>query len=83
MTKNNCIQEKINRLNELAAISRQRYLENGGNPQLSVGTLNNNDCLNEWEKEELRNLFKQVVTDENIANYQKINVSWQGKFAAK
>lgn len=71
MTITNNTKEKIKRLNELAKISRQRYLENGGNPHFSVGSLNNNDCLNEAEKEEFANLFKQIVTTENIANYRK------------
>lgn len=69
MTTINSVQQKINRLNELAKIARKRYLDCGGSPHLSVGTLNNNDSLTNEEKQELRNLLNQVVTKENILKY--------------
>jgi hypothetical protein len=70
MTITNQVQ-KINRLNELAQIARKRYLEQGGNPHLSVGSLNNNDCLTDEEKQELRLLLNQVITEEKLTKYQE------------
>ncbi|MGK7874194.1 MAG: hypothetical protein AB4426_13040 [Xenococcaceae cyanobacterium] len=81
-TTNDIKQQLLNRMTELGKISRQRYLDAGGDPRLSVGSLNNNDCLTDKEKQELRDLFNQVVTDEDIATYLKKNGTWRERYAA-
>ena len=82
MTITKDIKQQINRIKELAKISRQRYLDAGGDPKLSVGSLNHNDCLTDGERQELHDLLNQVTPDEDIANYIKKNGTWQERFAA-
>jgi hypothetical protein len=80
-TTNNIKQQQLNRLTELTQLSRQRYLDAGGDPSRSVGSLNNNDCLTDKEREEFRTLFNQVVNDEEIATYLKTNGTWSERLA--
>ena len=75
-------QQQVRRMVELGRIARQRHLEAGGNPQLSVGTLNNNDTLTAEEKQEFLKLANQVFDNESIANYLKNNGTWRERFAA-
>lgn len=48
------------RLQEIFALGRQRYLQSGGDPRLSGGSLNDQDFLTEAEKEEIRSLSQQL-----------------------
>ncbi len=57
--------EQYQKLIELFTQARQRYLETGGNPHQSGGSLNQRDCLTEQEKQEIRELRKQVFVDRN------------------
>ena len=57
--------EQYQKLIELFTKARQRYLETGGNPHQSGGSLNQWDCLTEQEKREIRELRKQVFVDRN------------------
>ncbi|MCC5663106.1 hypothetical protein LC653_03930 [Nostoc sp. CHAB 5784] len=75
-------QEQIRRLVELGSIARQRHLDTGGNPHLSVGSLNNNDTLNEEEKQEFLKLANQIFDDKSIANYLKKNGNLRERFMA-
>ncbi|KYC39542.1 hypothetical protein WA1_31105 [Scytonema hofmannii PCC 7110] len=67
---------------ELGNIARQRHLDAGGHPYLSVGSLNNNDTLTKEERNEFLELANQVFNDESIANYLKKNGSWRERFTA-
>ena len=53
------------RLQNLFAIARKRYLDAGGNPNLSGGSLNKQDYLTEAEKQEIRELGQQVFSRSN------------------
>jgi hypothetical protein len=81
-TTNNTKQQQIDRLTELVQLSRQRYLDAGGDPKLSVGSLNNNDRLTDKEQQEFRELFNQIVTDEDLAAYSQSNGTWRERLAA-
>jgi hypothetical protein len=70
-------QQQIQRILRLSKIAKQRYLDAGGDPHLSVGTLNNNDTLSEEERQEFLNLAHQVFTDEDIDQYLNEKGTWQ------
>ncbi|MGH2415113.1 MAG: hypothetical protein ACRDEA_15760 [Microcystaceae cyanobacterium] len=74
--------QQVRRMVELGRIARQRYLDTGDNPHLSVGSLNNNDTLTDKEKHEFLALANQVFDDKSIANYLKKNGTWRERFAA-
>lgn len=48
--------QQYQRLNEIFAIARQRYLDDGGDPQQSSGSHKGKDYLTEEEKQEIRYL---------------------------
>lgn len=52
--------KQYQRLREIFATGRQRYLNAGGNPRLSAGSLNGQDYLTEAEKKEILKLGQQV-----------------------
>ena len=52
--------QQYQRLKEIFAIGRQRYLNAGGDPQLSAGSLNRQDYLTDAEKKEVIDLGQQV-----------------------
>lgn len=52
--------KQYQRLREIFARGRQRYLEAGGNPRLSGGSLNRQDYLTDVEKKEAIELGQQV-----------------------
>jgi hypothetical protein len=83
MTTTNERQKQIKRLRELAQISKHKYLESGGDPHLSVGSFNNNDCLNESEKQELSVILNQLVKKEEITQYFQENGTWREKYNLK
>lgn len=66
MTKTeNLKKQQADRMGELAAIARQRYLDAGGDPLRSA----NEKYLNEEERQEYIELARQVFDDEYINNY--------------
>ncbi|MGK7875632.1 MAG: hypothetical protein AB4426_20735 [Xenococcaceae cyanobacterium] len=78
-TANNIKQQQGRRMKELFDISRQRYLDAGGDPRKAV---NCNDWLTTEELQEFSELSRNVVRDEDIANYLKKNGTWQERYAA-
>lgn len=61
MTKSAELQkQKYERLKELFAISRQRYLDAGGDPKRSSGSLHNNGFLTNDEQKELFALGREL-----------------------
>lgn len=52
--------QQYERFKELFAINRQRYLENGGDPRRSSGSLHNNGHLTEEELKELFTLGRKL-----------------------
>jgi hypothetical protein len=54
--------QKYQRMLELCAIARQRYLDAGGDPQTSSGTLNDNSYMTDVEKQEFLELGRQLST---------------------
>ena len=52
--------KQYQRLREIFATGRQRYLKAGGEPRLSAGSLNGQDYLTEAEKKEILELGRQV-----------------------
>lgn len=64
---NNIRQQKARRMGELAAIARQRYLDDGGDPLRSA----NEKYMTEEEQKEFLDLGRQVFDDEYINNYRQ------------
>lgn len=62
-------QKQVRRMLELCKISRQRYLNAGGNPRLSVGSLHSNDNFTAEEKQEFLKLARASFDSEYINNY--------------
>lgn len=52
--------QQYQRLTEIFDIARQRYLDAGGHPRRSPGSLHGNDYLTDEEKQEIRYLGDQV-----------------------
>lgn len=52
--------QQYQRLTEIFDIARQRYLDQGGDPHRSSGSLYGNDYLTDEEKQEIRYLGDQV-----------------------
>ena len=52
--------QKYERFKELFAISRQRYLDAGGDPRRSSGSLHNNGYLTDQELKELFTLGREL-----------------------
>lgn len=52
--------QQYQRLTEIFDTARQRYLDDGGDPDQSSGSLHGNDYLTEEEKQEIRYLGDQV-----------------------
>jgi len=57
---------KYQRLKEIFALGRQRYLDAGGDPLLSGGSLNSQDYLTEAEKKEIVELGQQIFNRNSI-----------------
>ncbi|MCL1473778.1 hypothetical protein [Argonema antarcticum] len=53
-------QKQYQRLREIFATARKRYLDAGGDPKRPGGSLNGQDCLTAEEKQEIVALGKQV-----------------------
>ncbi|MGK7876469.1 MAG: hypothetical protein AB4426_25200 [Xenococcaceae cyanobacterium] len=70
MTKpHNIIQQQVRRLDELMAISRQRYLDAGGDPRRTPSGLKGDDYLTDEERQEALKLARAILNDEYINNY--------------
>lgn len=52
--------QQYHRLKEIFAIGRERYLKAGGDPRLSVGSLNQQDYLTDAQKKEVIELGQQI-----------------------
>lgn len=52
--------KQYQRLREIFTTGRQRYLNAGGNPRRSAGSLNGQDYLTDAEKKEVVELGRQV-----------------------
>jgi hypothetical protein len=52
--------QKYERFKELFALSRQRYLDAGGDPRRSSGSFHGNDYLTEEERKELFALGREL-----------------------
>jgi hypothetical protein len=52
--------QQYQRLTEILDIARQRYLDDGGDPNRSSGSLHGDDYLTDEEKQEIRHLGDQV-----------------------
>jgi hypothetical protein len=67
--------QQYQRLNEIFATARQRYLDDGGDPQQSSGSHKGKDYLTEQEKQEIRYLGDRVfgpVPPESRPSSQKV-----------
>ncbi|MBW4623117.1 MAG: hypothetical protein KME17_27635 [Cyanosarcina radialis HA8281-LM2] len=67
--------QQYQRLNEIFAIARQRYLDDGGDPQQSSGSHKGKDYLTEQEKQEIRYLGDRVfgpVPPESRSRSEKV-----------
>ncbi|MBE9016725.1 hypothetical protein IQ272_11365 [Chroococcidiopsidales cyanobacterium LEGE 13417] len=58
--------QKYQRLKEIFALGRQRYLDAGGDPLLSGGSLNSQDYLTEAEKKEIIELGQEVFDRSSV-----------------
>lgn len=61
--------QKYERFKQLFAIARQRYLDAGGDPTRSSGSLHDNDYLTDEERQELFALGSQLSGDRIINGY--------------
>lgn len=55
--------QQYQRLIELSDMARQRYLNAGGDPRRSAGSLHGNDYLTDEERKEFLQLGRQVFGD--------------------
>lgn len=61
MTESTQVQkQKYERFKELFAIGKQRYLDAGGDPRRSSGSLHGNDYLTDEERKELITLGREL-----------------------
>lgn len=67
--------QQYERLTELLDLARQRYLDGGGDPNQSSGSLHGEDYLTETEKQELRDLGDRVFGP--VAISQKADIPRQ------
>ena len=61
--------QQYERFKELFAIARQRYLDAGGDPRRSSGSLHGNDYLTDEERQELSVLGRQLAGVRIINGY--------------
>ena len=67
MTDSTEKKQQYQRLNQIFTIARQRYLDDGGDPQQSSGSHKGNDYLTDEEKQEIRHLGHQVFEADSIS----------------
>jgi hypothetical protein len=58
--------KQYQRLREIFATARKRYLNAGGDPKRPGGIMNGQDCLTADEKQEIVELGKQVFPQERV-----------------
>ncbi|MBN3908704.1 MAG: hypothetical protein HWQ35_19800 [Nostoc sp. NMS1] len=69
MTQSNTIKhQQAQRILELFAIARQRYLDAGGNPQRTPKGLKGDDYMTDEERQEALVLGRQIFPQEYIDN---------------
>ncbi|MEH2043829.1 hypothetical protein [Nostoc sp.] len=69
MTQSNTIkQQQAQRILELFAIARQRYLDAGGNPRRTPKGLKGDDYMTDEERQEALVLGRQIFPQEYIDN---------------
>ncbi|MEH2165912.1 MAG: hypothetical protein V7K41_04385 [Nostoc sp.] len=69
MKQSNTIkQQQAQRILELFAIARQRYLDAGGNPQRTPSGLKQDDYMTDEERQEALVLGRQIFPQEYIDN---------------
>ncbi|MHC5772919.1 hypothetical protein [Nostoc sp.] len=69
MTRSNTIkQQRSQRILELFAIARQRYLDAGGNPRRTPTGLKGDDYMTDEERQEALVLGRQIFPQEYIDN---------------
>jgi hypothetical protein len=66
---NDLRKQKYERFKELFEIARQRYLDAGGDPKHSSGTLHKNDYLTDEERQELFKLGSELSGDRIVGGY--------------
>jgi hypothetical protein len=70
MTQSNTIkQQQAQRILELFAIARQRYLDTGGNPQRIPSGLKEDDYMTDEERQEALVLGRQIFPQEYVDNF--------------
>ncbi|MEH2374335.1 hypothetical protein [Nostoc sp.] len=70
MTQSNTIkQQRSQRILELFAIARQRYLDAGGNPRRPPKGLKKDDYMTDEERQEALVLGKQIFPQEYVDNF--------------
>lgn len=62
-------QQQAQRMIEIFRTARQRYLDAGGDPRRSAGSLNTNDNLTDEERREVKELGEKIFDTEYINNY--------------
>lgn len=66
---NNLKQQQAQRILELFAIARQRYLEAGGNPHSTPSGYKGDDYITDEERQEALSLGRQIFNEEYINNF--------------
>lgn len=62
-------QQQVQRILELFAIARQRYLDAGGNPQRTPSGLKGDDFMTDEERQEALILGRQIFNEEYIEQF--------------
>jgi hypothetical protein len=63
--------QKINRLDELMALARQRYLKAGGNPHCTPSGMKGEDFLTDEERQEALALARELFNENYLNQYLK------------
>ena len=68
---NSTRQQQAQRMIDIFRTARQRYLNAGGDPRRSAGSLNDNDNLTDDERKEVKELGENIFDAEYINNYRQ------------
>ncbi|MEC4895049.1 MAG: hypothetical protein SAL07_17585 [Oscillatoria sp. PMC 1051.18] len=66
---NNLLQQQVRRLDELMAISKQRYIDAGGDPRHTPSGLKGDDYLTDSERKEALQLARIIFNEDYIHSY--------------
>ncbi len=70
MTQSNSLkQQQAQRMLELFAIARQRYLDAGGDPQTTPSGRQGDDYMSEEERQQALALGRQIFDEEYVNNF--------------